>query len=134
MPDEHTAGPNETPRRRWFQFRLRKILIGLVLFGVACGYVAREATRIKSRCDILVWLDARTTYMPFYDKNPDSMKVLVVWGATLDDSRLPWLRRTLGDHFVREIKYGKDATPDELERIRANFPEAEIVEFPMPAR
>ncbi len=44
----NTAEPGK-PRRRWFQFRLRMLLIAVVLIGAACAYVAHEAKFVAAR-------------------------------------------------------------------------------------
>jgi len=49
MPtNPNTAEPTK-PRRRWFQFRLRTLLVVVVLLGAACGYVAHEWRIVASR-------------------------------------------------------------------------------------
>jgi hypothetical protein len=40
MSDEPNTTEPPKPRRRWFQFRLRTLLIGMLLVGAACGYVS----------------------------------------------------------------------------------------------
>jgi hypothetical protein len=40
-------------KRRWFQFSLRTLLIGVTLLAVACGYVAKEAKTAWQRQSFL---------------------------------------------------------------------------------
>jgi hypothetical protein len=42
MPDQ------PSPRRR-FQFRLRTLMIGVTLLGVACGYVGSQVNIVRDR-------------------------------------------------------------------------------------
>ena len=48
MPDTPTIAEPGKPCRRWLQFRLRTLLVGVVLIGSAFGYVAREAAIVKN--------------------------------------------------------------------------------------
>ena len=49
MPDKLDTAEPQKPRRRWFQFRLRTLLIVVELLGAACGYVAHEAQVVRER-------------------------------------------------------------------------------------
>ena len=49
MPDTPTIAEPGKPCRRWLQFRLRTLLVGVVLIGSAFGYVAREAAIVKEQ-------------------------------------------------------------------------------------
>ena len=48
MADTSNIAEPEKPRRRWFQFRLRTLLVGVVLIGIAC-YTAREYRIVAAR-------------------------------------------------------------------------------------
>ena len=49
MPDKpNTAEPGK-PRRRWFQFRLRTLLIGVAVVALPCTYVAHAANVVRER-------------------------------------------------------------------------------------
>ena len=49
----NTAEPKK-PRRRWFQFRLRTLLIGMMLLSVPLGDVAHELRIVAER---KAWFD-----------------------------------------------------------------------------
>lgn len=44
----------DKPNRRWFQFRLRTLLVSDVLLSVPCGYLAGEARFVAAR---KAWMD-----------------------------------------------------------------------------
>jgi hypothetical protein len=84
-----TAEPPK-PRGRWFQFRLRTLLLGVVLIGSACGNIAHKARIVAER---KTWLAAHPQRM--YDVT-----------TALPDGRfgpppkttISRLRQWLGDH------------------------------------
>lgn len=94
--------------RRWFQFRLRTLVVGVVLIGAACGYVGQEYRIAAARRD---WLQRHP--------QPDR-----VWGI---DNRLspplPWIRHMMGDRLRQNIVV---ATEPEQQSARRLFPEGEI--------
>jgi hypothetical protein len=105
------SGMGEPPNRRWFQFSLRTLLIGVTLLAVACGYVGWQMKIVRARrAELNRTVDAR-----------------LVGIAGNDGERvIPWIRHVLGDQRVGSIKMlvGTDAA--ELERLRVLFPEAKI--------
>jgi hypothetical protein len=110
-----TEPSNASPpkrRRRWCQFRLRTLLIGVTVFCVVVGgYVGWQAKIVsKRRNELNRVVDAR-----------------LVGIADNDEERvIPWIRRVLGDQRVGSIKMlvGTDAA--ELDRLRVLFPEAKV--------
>jgi hypothetical protein len=47
-----TEPPKANPpkgKRRWFQFRLRSLLIGVTLAAIPCGYVGWQAKIVRDR-------------------------------------------------------------------------------------
>jgi hypothetical protein len=82
MPDTPITAEPAKPRGRWFQFRLRTLLIAVVLIGSACGYVAHEARIVRERNALLSEI-ARLS-CPTID--------------SFDDHASPsWIRRMLSD-------------------------------------
>ncbi len=39
----------QKPRRRWLQFRLRTLLVGVMLLAIPCAYVGHEAAIVTKR-------------------------------------------------------------------------------------
>lgn len=101
----------DTPKRRWFQFRLRTLLVGVVLIGGACGYVARDWRIVAAR---KAWLAGHR-------------KDTVVLFNSLKNPALSWPRRVLGDQVTAEII----VTPQDEMAAHELFPEAEVHAVPM---
>jgi hypothetical protein len=110
-----TEPPNAEPpkrNRRWLQFSLRTLLIGVTVFCVVVGgYVGWQAKIVsKRRNELNRVVDAR-----------------LVGIADNDEERvIPWIRRVFGDQRVASIRMlvGTDAA--ELDRLRVLFPEAKV--------
>lgn len=99
----------ETPARRWLQFRLRTMLVGVVLIGAACSYAVHESRLVEARRD---WL-----------KNHPRIPS-VSWEEAEIDRRapsVPLLRRVLGDKGYAYIFVRSAA---EAKTVRELFPEA----------
>jgi hypothetical protein len=59
MADTPNAAEPRKPRRRWFQFRLRTLLIGVMLLSVAAAYVRWQAKIVSERT---AWLAEHEQY------------------------------------------------------------------------
>jgi hypothetical protein len=99
-------------KRRWLQFSLRSLMIGVTLFCVVIGgYVSWQAKIVRERrAEMNRVVDAR-----------------LVGIADNDEERaIPWIRRVFGDQRVASIRMlvGTDAA--ELDRLRVLFPEAKV--------
>ena len=110
MPFDPNAPPK--PKRRWFQFSLRTLMIGVTLFCLVVGsYVAHEAKIVRDRKSEL--------------NRAVNMRLIGIDGG--DQSKaIPWVRRLLGDVCVNTISMPPDTTFDELDRLRALFPESRV--------
>jgi hypothetical protein len=53
-----TATP-PTPKRRWFQFRLRSLLVLVTIAAVACGLLVYQRRKIAERREALASLGVR---------------------------------------------------------------------------
>jgi hypothetical protein len=93
--------------RRWFQFRLRSLMIGVAVLAMLSGYVARQHAFVRDR-------------QRFLDEEEPA------YGTSDHASDIPLIRRLLGDQAIREI--GLRPQTDKAKRRRAAvlFPEAEI--------
>ena len=110
------------PKRRWYQYSLRTLLIVVTLLAIPSGYVGWQANIVRERQAMLAWIKkaggADFPYVPWAQlkKYPPPP--------------LPWIREQFGDEWVVWIYYPKSFQPRDLERIRKEFPEAELSESP----
>ena len=99
-----------SPRRR-FQFRLRTLMIGVTLLAVACAYVGWQAKIVRERrAELNRVVNMRMVGIDAGDQAKD----------------ISWARRLLGDKSVNSILMPPDTTTEELDRIRALFPESKV--------
>jgi hypothetical protein len=114
----NTAEPGKT-RRRWFQFRLRTMLIGIVLLAPACAYFAHEAQIVRER---KAWLETNRRWQEY----------ALMWRFNFNISaanpdKCPSLtRRWLGDKPVTLIVVDPDSEVD-LQSASELFPEAVVM-------
>lgn len=112
MPDK----PDTRPRRRWFQLRLRTLLVGVVVLSIPCGYVAHESRIVTMRRAML-------------EIGKGKPVIEVQFG---NDDKIPMVRRWLGDRGIHwfVLYYG---SPIELEQqYKAAFPECDPPAPPPP--
>jgi hypothetical protein len=102
-------------KRRWYQFSLRTLLIGVTLICVVGGWVGLQAKVVQNRKDALARAIGRH-YMEvtFWYHNNDSR------------NPVPWFRRILGDEGVYEFVLGSDTPLEERRLLRGKFPEARL--------
>ena len=48
LENPNTADPRK-PRGRWFQFRLRTMLVAVALLAVPCGYVGSQVKVVRTK-------------------------------------------------------------------------------------
>jgi hypothetical protein len=115
MPDNPNSAEPGKPRRRWFLFRLRTLLIVVALLAIPCGYVGwqvkmvRERTACRERMKDFVGFNAFPN--PYATSLPPQPQVSSI-------------RRLMGDEGVRTIFLLHEVDSDE---IQATFPEANVV-------
>jgi hypothetical protein len=111
----------QKPRRRWFQFRLRTLLIGMGLLGIACCYVAHEWRIVEARKAI----EARLGLGCETDWARRSL------GVDADKAEEPgFVRRLMGDRKVFIINYWWTKTSEsEIKEIEKDFPGTLVTEF-----
>ena len=106
-----TAEPPKR-KRRWVQFSLRTLMIGVTLVAVMCAYVGWQAAVVRGRLKILA---------DFRDP-PHIIKWHTVYLG--DKSQAPGLLRCwLGDKEVGSLFFAKR---DDADRHHELFPEARI--------
>ena len=101
-------------KRRWFQFSLRTLLIGVTLLAAVCGGVnwyCGEVEFVRQR-------------FRMSGESP-------AWGAHIahPPRELPWIRRWLDDNAFIEIYLDRSASDEDVQRYQIAFPEATISRF-----
>lgn len=105
----YNAGMAGYATRRWFQFRLRTLLIGVVLIGGASGYVAHEVRIVAARKS---WIAAHPVPMALFPLLKEG-----------DGHQVPLIRRWLGDEKQGFVLVD---SKEEIATAEALFPEANI--------
>ena len=100
-------------KRRWFQFSLRTLMIGVTVFCLLTGWI-----RILNQANV-VW------------ERQSLLKRALVWGADDTDSGVPLVRRLFGDSGVGLVQLDVSASDEELALYRAAFPEASVFRAPV---
>jgi hypothetical protein len=133
-----TAGPGKKPRRRWFQFKLRTLLIGMALLTIPCGYVSWQAKIVRERKALLVEIESegggfcssKRTTAGFWGKFPiwpnEAIESIGKYhqGALEDITR-----HFLGEESVVVIWLPAAIPPTEEIQIKERIPEAYIWRF-----
>ncbi len=118
MPTEPPKADLPKPKRRWFQFSLRTLLVGVTLFAIPLGYVGWQTKIVSERKAILkrVLADRRFFVRPTRD---------ICDNGTLNKS-IPRLRWMMGDTWIDSVRASPKTSDDEIERLKVAFPEARI--------
>jgi len=110
-----------TPRRqRWFQFRLRTLLIAMTLLAVAMGWFGWQVRIVRHR---------KTTLAAVYDKMRGTAYDFSGMPEfdDLDRPSLPWYRTIFGDNWQERIWIDGHVFSDaEIQQIREAFPESDL--------
>ena len=122
---------NEKPRRSWFSFSLRSLL---VVVTVVCCWLAWESSVVRQRK--AVRLEAsKTPALQFVT----AKEWLQRWSPTSTApprvASVRLVRRWLGDEAIQTIEYNRqygNFTDEDLARLRRTFPEAEVQEVHIP--
>ena len=125
----NTAEPGK-PRRRWLQFRLRTLLVGVVLLSLPCAYFARREARIVA---------ARKNWLDSHRREMDRCTLMAAHGVLWwPKGRLPEedqqlyqtpsrIRLWLGDVACVKIAVRRSASTAEQIEAESLFPEAFII-------
>ena len=93
-----TEPPNAAPpkrKRRWFQFSLRTLMIGVVIVAIACGWIGRKIERKHQERDAVEELRKKGATV-FYDFNRVSK------GSPPGPD---WVRKLLGENYFSEVEW-----------------------------
>ena len=127
--DEPVRGTPPKRKRRWFQFSLRTLLIGVTLLAVQCAYVGWQAKIVRERNTMRAEMKRRGTETVDFDD--------VVWDRSEKFRPLYRLREWMGDKALFEVYVtnGELNSPYVL-RVKELFPEATIcpplIQEPLP--
>jgi hypothetical protein len=124
QPD--TKGPptgSARSRRRWFQFRLTSLFILMTLVAL---WLAWEQHYVRERKATRMWVT----------NNGGAAHSLTDWitpaGTEPPEVSIPFWRQWIGDEPLVSLQLSSQATADDLERVRAIFPEARVFMAPPP--
>lgn len=99
-------------RRRWFQFSLRTLLIGVTLAAIPCGYVGWQVKIVRERKEMLKDFMARGGIC-----------------TASEPQRAPLIRRLVSDEWIAAIAL-PDALGNEYKmKVKAVFLEAQVTGF-----
>jgi hypothetical protein len=118
-----TEPPNADPpkrKRRWFQFSLRTLLIGVTLLAVPCAYVGLQAKIVRERKAHLQATQAT---------HVGGWNIFVF--ARGDKTKAPTgIRLWLGDEAHDSVIVDRDASEETKQAVAALFPESDILNWP----
>ena len=121
----HTEPSKAEPpkrKRRWFQFRLRTLMIGVTLLAAVCGYVAREVAIAKER------REAAETYEPLREVFVlKSRSGIDEYESRYKLNQAPWPLGWLGEDGYAGIVVPDNTPADEMSRLKRLFPESAII-------
>jgi hypothetical protein len=105
-------------KRRWFQFSLRSLLIGVTLLAVVCAYVSWQM-----RIVAVERRDAAVKY-PTWETLPTPANYQ---GMTRERPVAPWPLCWFGEEGYALMVLPEKTPHDEIERLRKLFPEALVL-------
>jgi hypothetical protein len=118
MSDKANTAEPGMPRRRWYQFRLRTLLVVVTLLAIPCGYVGWQARIVHERKAVIAEVERLGGS---YSSRRPSM---------FEAGDPCWIRLMLGDvptHgcFVVPLK----TDPAVIRRIKLAFPDGVVMAF-----
>jgi hypothetical protein len=123
MPTEPPIADPPKRKRRWYQFRLRTLLIVVALLAVASGYFASQAQIVRERDS---WLKKA------HQRDVGPGVISLHWPKVLSLGSIErgpsFIRRWLGDVPQDEIQLWS-ITDDEKRRAVELFPEARVLDW-----
>ena len=107
-------------KRRWFQFNLRTLMIGVTLLAVACGYFAWQARIVWERKATKDWVRANGGYFPDSTVSAGlSRNMPQRWSGS-------WIRGSLGDCDAVYVVVPNGTSDEQFCRVKEVFPDAEV--------
>ncbi|HEY2759687.1 MAG TPA: hypothetical protein VGI75_03070 [Pirellulales bacterium] len=115
MPDKPNTAEPQKPRRRWFQFRLRTLLVVVTLLAIPCAYFAHEWRIVEARER---WIETHEC------EATQGFGTIRESGDVEPDNPIPAVRRWMGDEPIESIWFVRDEDAAEATML---FPEADVV-------
>ncbi len=116
QPDEISTSPPK-PKRRWYQFSLRTLLIFMLVCGVGLGFFGRKAEQVRRQRLAIAAIEKASggviwdfEWIPYPKKASDVARVPTVW------------RSLLGDDFFDKVVVVSIAHDAEMEYLK-EFPD-----------
>ena len=109
MTDSHPP----KPKRRWYQYSLRTLLLLVLVAAVPCSWLAVRMQRAKRQREAII----KTADMVLYDYQMDENGIIL---QVAEPPAPSWLRRLLGDDFFKEavvVGLKSDVGDAELEYV-----------------
>jgi hypothetical protein len=106
--------------RRWFQFRLRSLLIVVTAASLAFACIAREAHFVQERRAMQKWIEEGGGACVANDVRSSN-------NGNPHVEEPPILRRLMGDTKVATIFLPRKASEQDMQRIKTLFPGAGLV-------
>jgi hypothetical protein len=98
-------------KRRWFQFSLRSLLIGVTIFCLVGGWLGRELFIARQRLDTLKWLESQGGCCG-------------LWPGHKGEDEPSIVRRLFGDREVQWLQIPRSVSDDDAQRLMDIFPNA----------
>jgi hypothetical protein len=115
VPTDNAAVEAVPPKRRWYQFSLRTLMIVVTLLAVLCAYVGWQAKIVRDRNLMLQWI-----------KDHDGYCLIATNELPIRAENPSLLRRWLGDSQVAEVWFRSLVARDDAARIRETFPGVQL--------
>jgi hypothetical protein len=103
----------QAPNRRWFRYSLRTLFIVVTLFACWLGW---NLNKVRQREQVLRQKNITSAGMDWATKQP----------RQTPPQHFPFSWRLLGEQPLHILGVHGGLSPDELKRLQALFPEAEI--------
>src|SRR6185295_19870567 len=100
---------SEKPRRRWFRYSLRTIIVALTLL---CAWLAWNVSIVRERNYWCRWIQEQGGICSAMGPDPNAIS---------------WVRRLMGDDVTNIIHLPRTVPRSTFDQISAAFPEAGIV-------
>jgi hypothetical protein len=117
----------EPPNRQWLTFNFRTMLIAVTIL---CSWLGWQANRVWERRTMRAWIRNQGGFVAKQGEVvPGPMLNMFRTRVAGHSREIPWLRRQLGDFRIRYVLTSTSWTDDEIDRVAAMFPEADIVDY-----
>jgi hypothetical protein len=107
-------------QRRWFQFKLRTLLIVVTIAAAACAWATHEGRIVQERTAVREWIEAGGGACV-----SNNLSLHVPPGAGIEEPS--FVRRWLGDRTVTTVFLPRRFSDRDLQRIKTCFRGATLI-------